>query len=449
MPIAKNSSGATGGGSGTVTNVSSADTSIAVSNPTTTPVLQLATLDVIATNEPTAASVPMNSQKLTGLAAGTGNGDSVRYEQVLKSGAVTAADTSIVIAGTGVAPTIATGTLDVIAADHPPAADWSNNSHKITSLANGSAATDAAAFGQLSGLGYGLSIFGDGSDGSVTFDGTTTILGMAPSSSVYTLTRDFYFSAVTINNGVQIKTNGFRFFCSGTLTNNGTIQWNGNAASGTNGGTGGAGLNNANSSFSAGTGGSSAGTSGATGGTGNGSAGTNASTNFSLGGVGGAGGTGATSTAGAGGTLNANVAVNGSIRAAPAAVFAITLGSGGTIRYIGGTGGGAGGGDATNVGGGGGSGGGLVMVCARTIAGTGAIQARGGNGGTVTTSTLGAGGGGGGGGGVVIVISQSVVSGAVTGQTIDANGGTKGTGLGTTHTDGSNGNAGTVIALTA
>lgn len=70
------------GGTGTVTNVSSANTGIAVANPTTTPVLTLATLDVIA-------------------------------------------------------------------ADGPPAANWSNNSKKITSLANGSAAQDAAAFGQI------------------------------------------------------------------------------------------------------------------------------------------------------------------------------------------------------------------------------------------------------------------------------------------------------------
>ncbi len=57
---------------------------------------------------------------------------------------VTATDTSIVVAGTGAAPTIATGTLDVTAA-----ADWSNNSHKITSLANGSGAQDALAVGQV------------------------------------------------------------------------------------------------------------------------------------------------------------------------------------------------------------------------------------------------------------------------------------------------------------
>lgn len=70
---------------------------------------------------------------------------------------VTAADTSIVVGGTTSAPTVATGTLDVIAADHPAAADWSNNSHKITSVANGTAAQDAAAWGQtVSGIGTTL-----------------------------------------------------------------------------------------------------------------------------------------------------------------------------------------------------------------------------------------------------------------------------------------------------
>lgn len=62
---------------------------------------------------------------------------------------VTAADTSIVVAGTAANPTVATGTLDVIAADHPPAAAVALNSKKITGLANGTAASDAAAFGQI------------------------------------------------------------------------------------------------------------------------------------------------------------------------------------------------------------------------------------------------------------------------------------------------------------
>jgi hypothetical protein len=62
---------------------------------------------------------------------------------------VAAADTSIVVAGTGSAPTIATGTLDVIAAQHPPAAAVAMAAQKITGLANGASAQDAAAFGQI------------------------------------------------------------------------------------------------------------------------------------------------------------------------------------------------------------------------------------------------------------------------------------------------------------
>lgn len=79
---------------------------------------------------------------------------------------VTAADTSVVTGGTAAAVTVRTGTLDVVAAQHPPAADWSNNSHKITALANGSAAADAAAFGQVPVIGgttFGPVLLGPGS----------------------------------------------------------------------------------------------------------------------------------------------------------------------------------------------------------------------------------------------------------------------------------------------
>jgi hypothetical protein len=81
---------------------------------------------------------PLQLEWGTGGGGGGGNVDSV-----------TATDASIVVAGTADNPTVATGTLDVIAAQHPPAANWSNNSKKITSLANGSGAQDAAAFGQI------------------------------------------------------------------------------------------------------------------------------------------------------------------------------------------------------------------------------------------------------------------------------------------------------------
>ena len=84
-------------------------------------------------------------------------------------------------------------------------------------------------------------VFGDGSDGSVTFDGTTTILGFVPAASSYTMTRDIFCTSITINNGVTVKPNGFRIFvtATGTLTNNGTISCTGGNASGTNGSTAG------------------------------------------------------------------------------------------------------------------------------------------------------------------------------------------------------------------
>lgn len=62
---------------------------------------------------------------------------------------VTAANTSIVVGGTGTAPTVRTNTLDVVATQEPPAANWSNNGHKIQSVANGTVSGDAVSFDQL------------------------------------------------------------------------------------------------------------------------------------------------------------------------------------------------------------------------------------------------------------------------------------------------------------
>jgi hypothetical protein len=204
-------------------------------------------------------------------------------------------------------------------------------------------------------LELGVGVYGDGSDGAVTFDGSTTLLTLAPSSSVYTLTRDIYLAdGSIINNGVTIKTGGFRVFCAGTLTNNGSILWNGNAASTT---TGGAIIGSSNSSINTFTGsGTAIGTLGANGGTGAGANGTAQTGAACAGAQGGTGGTGTSGAGGTGGTLNA-------FQASP------TLGN--------------------------------------------------------------TGGGGGGGGGWVVVVSQSVVSAAISGQTIDANGGAAGSAHGT------------------
>ena len=69
-------------GSGTVTSVTSADTSISVATTTTTPVLTVAALNTIAANHATSGSIAMATNKLTGLSAGSAAGDSIRYEQV-------------------------------------------------------------------------------------------------------------------------------------------------------------------------------------------------------------------------------------------------------------------------------------------------------------------------------------------------------------------------------
>lgn len=62
---------------------------------------------------------------------------------------VTAGDTSVVVGGTAANPTVETADLATIAADHATSGNVALNSHKITGLANGTVASDAAAFGQI------------------------------------------------------------------------------------------------------------------------------------------------------------------------------------------------------------------------------------------------------------------------------------------------------------
>lgn len=70
------------------------------------------------------------------------------------------------------------------------------------------------------------SVYGTGMDGDATLDGSTTVLGMAPSSNVYTMTKDLYFDDLTINAGVRLNPAGYRIFVKNVLTfsgNNSTI----------------------------------------------------------------------------------------------------------------------------------------------------------------------------------------------------------------------------------
>lgn len=65
----------------------------------------------------------------------------------------------------------------------------------------------ASSYGAL-GTSLDKILFGDGSDGAVVISGNTT------------LTRDMYYTNLTINSGVTLTTGNFKIFGTGTLTNN-------------------------------------------------------------------------------------------------------------------------------------------------------------------------------------------------------------------------------------
>jgi hypothetical protein len=60
-------------------------------------------------------------------------------------------------------------------------------------------------------------IYGTGVDGNAVLDGSTTILGMTPSSSKYTMTSDLYFHNLTLNADIHLQTNGYRLFVKNQL----------------------------------------------------------------------------------------------------------------------------------------------------------------------------------------------------------------------------------------
>lgn len=345
---------------------------------------------------------------------------------------------------------------------------------------------------------------GDGSDGSVTADGTTTLpcLG-APSGSTYTMTRDCYFTTFTVNTGVTIKTVSNRILASISITNNGTIQNAGNAgggggaATGTNKATGG--TNGVNSiTLAAGSLASPfpaiAGRSGATGTTGVGVAGVNGlaggasghvaltSTTANVGAAGGnsgaSGASGGNNAGGTGGTAGiGGVSILDSY--SPRQLDSATTlhdqtGNAYQVMGInGGSGSGAAGaGDGTNAGGGGGGSGGgggnggfIVLISPTITLNTGSVinvsggtGGNGGNGGTPVTGNCGGGGGGAGGdggnGGIIVRIFNTLTnsgSDTISGGT-SGTGGAAGTGVGTgsngtAGTNGNSGNAGLVYNL--
>lgn len=290
--------------------------------------------------------------------------------------------------------------------------------------------------------GAGVNQFaGDGSDGIVDFDGTTTRLGIVPSASTYTLTRNVYLaSGSQIRAGVTIKPDGWFIGCKGQLILNGDIDFIGLTGQNGSGGVGGAGgvaqptsgsrYFGSVTSQSGGKGGDQGNGPGAQGGASSQApfgAVAGQATSGNAGGVGQGGGGGANSTAstGASGGLVTVSAANtgGSISDIVRAMTMRLTNSASVFTPGSGGGGGRGGGAAGSGGaGGGGASGGIIVVAAGSITGTGRIRAHGGKGGKAEElGAATAGGGAGGSGGLVAV---SIATGSY--PTIEVTGGVGG-----------------------
>ena len=249
--------------------------------------------------------------------------------------------------------------------------------------------------------------FGGGPDGALTFDGTSTVLGMVPSGSAYTLTRDIFPATMTVDANVVVIEAGYGIFSQGPLGGSGTIENNGVAGT-----TGGSGAGAAGVRWAGGINGSAPGAGagssiqtpnpwlptangGAAGSTGSGSAGATGT-----GGGGGGGDTASQQNVGeAGGGITQMAATNlgplwKDLLRGHSEINGDQWGCGG--------GGGAGGSGHAGGGtrGGGGGAGGLLLLAAREITGALTIEALGGGGGSGSGT---AGGGGGGSGGCLLI----------------------------------------------
>lgn len=289
----------------------------------------------------------------------------------------------------------------------------------------------------------------------------------ASSSTNYALTRDIYYTSLTVPTGIMLNPSGYRIFVNGTLTVNGTIARNGNAGSngvvvgpGSLGGAGGAALADGYLK------GSLAGANGATSvgrvnTSGNpGTVGSNTSNSLGSNGAN-SGAAGSGSDGGGGAGANGGAATASNVRLI-ANWHLFTLldisSSGSTVKFdnsasaAGGGGGGGGGGSAGGSGAGGGSAGGIVAIYARvlTIGAGGSITAIGGAGGAGGGGNVNGGGGGGGGGGNggIIVLAYNVITNAGTLSVSGGAGGAGGNaGGGSDGFSGSNGVSGSIYSF--
>jgi hypothetical protein len=270
---------------------------------------------------------------------------------------------------------------------------------------------------------YGDGLFGDGYDGNATIVGVTT------------LTRETYYSNLTIAATGTVKPAGFRLFVKGTLTieAGGSLNDDGLSSTGTAGGAALAARNTLNAQSGAGGAGNGGGGNGNPGGAAPGNSSLNGAGLAPLGGKGGD----AINTGGGGGAAGTPTQGQRWHGTAWPQQGRFTNGTA-QAAFNGGSGGGGGASFAVGTtGGGGGGGAGLVWVAAKNIVNAGRISANGGNGFTGAGAAA-AGGGGGGGGGSVCVGTLSASYGVV-----QALGGVGAAGI-NTGTAGSNGNAGSV-----
>lgn len=295
-------------------------------------------------------------------------------------------------------------------------------------------------------------VFGSGSDGALSISSGTT-----------TLTRDMYYTNLTISSTGKLNTAGYKIYVSGildlTAAGAGAIQ--NNASAGTNGGVSAGGGGAASVTGANGTTTLPFGPGGSTGGAGTttigGTPSNGTGANVGQGGPSGNGGNGGTGSSGAGGTGGSSVNASGGV---PFIRFAVDLnrGTGGTGSPAsfnggsGGSGGGGGGGDGSlGAGAGGGGGGGQTMyIAAQNVktngAAASAIQCQGGaggNGANIAAGSRGGGGGaGGGGGGWIYFLYGNKLDAAAT-NLFDVSGGQGGSGgNGTNASGGAGGGAG-------
>lgn len=324
-------------------------------------------------------------------------------------------------------------------------AQMATNTVKANITGSTANASDVTIAALVTALNIKLGEFGDASDGAtVTMDGTTAVTGTTLAGSVYTATREVYYGSLTINNGVTFRPDGWPV-SAWTLTNNGTIESNGNAGSSTTGGA--ARWSTTARTLPSGTPGGNAGAGGGTTtnsprgfdtttvsgganpGAGNvGNVGGNGGVGHGGGGASSGGGSGvAGNPGGVGGAVGLVAARHGDVRQQFAAVSGHSLDG---SQYGVASGGGGGGTGATGGGGGGGGGSGgcwMVLRIAVFNSGSGTYSAKGGagaNGGSTGTSGIAGGGGGGGGGGGIIVVQTTTPTASL--PTFDVSGGSGG-----------------------